>query len=395
MDFLIGENITISQKYNFMELSLYFNPENHLICPQELVTARLLGYNPTKIRIEKTWYDVIPLHELYYKRNEDGYFRFIYIQINMNTCEYYIGKVNRKRWSELKRYQGSGMKFKNKYTKHSEEFVRYYIAACKSAAETEQLEASIVNENLLKDPLCLNLIRGGGGVSTHSNRNLKEYMKNHPEQYQAMIQTAKKLYSSGNTYALIERNQKIKKTMSTPEYAEMSRIRIKKWQSEHPDKYLEAREANRKASQTDTSRDKRRESRKKWIESHPEEHQKQTERRILACQTDSAKEKRKHSLQKWNLSHPEEARANALKRSIASAEKCQKPVNMIDLQTGEIIRSFESQHAAAEWLVSEGIAKNKNCVSSISAVCLKKPCSSGYGYRKKAYGFGWEFKSTP
>ena len=114
--------------------------------------------------------------------------------------------------------------------------------------------------------------------------------------------------------------------------------------------------------------------------------------RIAACQTDAAKEKRKHSLKEWNASHPEEAKANSLKRSMASAQKCQKAVNMLDLQTGEIVRCFESQHAAAEWLVSQGIAKNRNCVSSISAVCLKKPCSTGYGFRKKAYGFGWEFK---
>ena len=47
---------------------------------------------------------------------------------------------------------------------------------------------------------------------------------------------------------------------------------------------------------------------------------------------------------------------------------------------------------AAKWLVEKGFAKNTNCKSSISAVCLKKKCTTGYGYRKKAYGFGWEFK---
>ena len=50
-----------------------------------------------------------------------------------------------------------------------------------------------------------------------------------------------------------------------------------------------------------------------------------------------------------------------------------------------------NEHEAARWLVDQGIAKNTNCVRSISAVCLKKPCTTGYGYRKKAYGFGWEF----
>ena len=397
MEFSIGQNLIIWQQYNPMELSVIFSLQGHWQYSQELMMARLLGYNPTKIQIGDSWYDVIPLHELYYKRNEDGYYRFIYIQINMSTFEYYIGKVNRKRWSELKRYQGSGIRFKNKYAKCPGDFVRYYIAACTTAAETEKLESSIVNDDLLKDPFCLNLVRGGGGTTTHRNRDeqreqQKRYMAEHPEQYQSMIQTAKQLYCSGETYALSERNRNIKETMSAPSYKEMTRTRIKKWKLGHPEEYERARKNNRIAIQTKESKNKRKQSRERWIQSHPEEHTEHMLLRIAACQTDAAKEKRKHSLKEWNASHPEEAKANSLKRSMASAQKCQKAVNMLDLQTGEIVRCFESQHAAAEWLVSQGIAKNRNCVSSISAVCLKKPCSTGYGFRKKAYGFGWEFK---
>jgi hypothetical protein len=64
---------------------------------------------------------------------------------------------------------------------------------------------------------------------------------------------------------------------------------------------------------------------------------------------------------------------------------------MIDLLSGEVLMSFQSQHKAAKWLVENGKAKNTNCVSSISSVCLRKPCSTGYGYRKKAYGYDWRF----
>ncbi|KTD82405.1 hypothetical protein [Legionella waltersii] len=59
----------------------------------------------------------------------------------------------------------------------------------------------------------------------------------------------------------------------------------------------------------------------------------------------------------------------------------------------KVLKTFPSQHAAAKWLVENGKAKNSNCVSSISSVCLRKPCSTGYGYRKKAYGYGWCFAS--
>ena len=108
-------------------------------------------------------------------------------------------------------------------------------------------------------------------------------------------------------------------------------------------------------------------------------------------QTPEAKAKRAKSLKEWNALHPEESRINAQRRAKASAAKCSKPVNMVDLNTGEVLRTFGSQRDAAKWLVEQGLAKNMNCVSSISAVCQKKPCTTGYGYRKKAYGFGWDY----
>jgi hypothetical protein len=43
---------------------------------------------------------------------------------------------------------------------------------------------------------------------------------------------------------------------------------------------------------------------------------------------------------------------------------------MIDLQSGEILKTFSSQRAAAKWLVETGKAKNLNCASTISSVCL-------------------------
>ena len=69
-----------------------------------------------------------------------------------------------------------------------------------------------------------------------------------------------------------------------------------------------------------------------------------------------ARKKRSESLKAWAEENPEEAKANAKKRSAASVAKCSKPVNMCDLETGEIIRTFKSQHEAAQWLVDNGLA---------------------------------------
>lgn len=99
------------------------------------------------------------------------------------------------------------------------------------------------------------------------------------------------------------------------------------------------------------------------------------------------------SLKEWSENNPEKANLNVKKRAEAAAEKLSKVVSMINLQSGEVLKTFPSQHAAARWLVENGIAKNLNCVSSISSVCLRKICTTGYGYRKKAYGYGWRFAS--
>ena len=111
----------------------------------------------------------------------------------------------------------------------------------------------------------------------------------------------------------------------------------------------------------------------------------------LARNSPEARKKRSESLKAWADENPEEAKANAKKRSAASVAKCSKPVNMCDLETGEVIRTFTSQHEAAQWLVDNGLAKNTNCVSSINGVCQRKHCTTGYGYRKKAYGYDWQY----
>jgi hypothetical protein len=107
--------------------------------------------------------------------------------------------------------------------------------------------------------------------------------------------------------------------------------------------------------------------------------------------TPEAITKRKASLKKWRDANPQQAAENAKKRTNASAAKTSKEVCMVDLESGNTLKTFPSQHAAARWLVENGKAKNTNCITSISSVCRKSPCTTGYGYRKKAYGYGWCF----
>lgn len=397
MEFRISDYVTIWEKYNSYEQAF-----NHFLNidtneNKECYAVRFLGYNPTRIRIKDVWYDVIPIQEVARSVSpEDGGYHYIYIQINLTTNEYYIGKVNRKRWSEIKRYQGSGLKFKGKYKGHEKEFVRYFIGKFLNAKETEEAEAVIVDEILLQDPRCLNLVCGGGGTSEHYSREARaahqrKLMEEHPENYQQMLKTAKKLYCSGDSVHLRLRAESIKKTMSDDHYRKMMSERITRWQREHPEEYQRARENNRNAMRKPEVIEKRNQSRQKWIAEHPEEYEAMQEKLAAACNSPEARRKRSESLKEWAINNPEEAKANAQKRLEASVVKCSKPVNMCDLETGKIIRTFKSQHEAAQWLVDNGIAKNKNCVSSINAVCQRKPCSTGYGYRKKAYGYDWRY----
>jgi len=358
-----------------------------------------LGFNRERIAIKNRWFDVLTPSELVRKRNKsDGYYRAVYIQINWENGEYYVGKANRPKWSELRRYQGSGLKFVSKFKKNKDQFVRYYIATFETAEETEQLEASIVDKDLLSDEKCLNLVAGGGGTTKHppiaeTREKKREYMKNHPEQFKPMLEASKKAFQSGDTPALRARNRSIKETMSAEEYREMSRNRITKWKEENPEAYDEARKKNHEKIKTPKCQEKRKASLKKWEKENPEKHKAWQKKLIYSRTSQKANEKRKASIKEWNEKNSQKANANAQKRAKAAVAKTSKEVCMIDLQSGNILKEFPSQHAAARWLVENGKAKNMNCVSSISAVCLRKPCTTGYGYRKKAYGYDWRFAS--
>lgn len=395
MTIAINENIKIWKEFNPLEL---YSWNENLFEPFDSKRALAkLGFNKERIAIKDRWFDVLTLSDLVRKRNkEDGYYRAIYIQINMDNGEYYIGKVNRPKWSELIRYQGSGLKFANKFKSNRRNFVRYYIASCETAEETERLESSLVDSELLADEKCLNLVSGGGGTTRHpsiaeTSEKKREYMKNHPEQFGPMLEASKKAFRSGDTPALRARSKRIKEVMGAEIYRKMTASRLKRWREQNPVEYSKARVKNHEAIKSIECQEKRTASLRKWISENPDKYAAWEEKRLNALQSKESKQKRRASLKKWRDENPERAKANANRRAKAAAASTSKEVCMIDLITGEILRRFQSQHAAARWLVENGKAKNTNCVSSISSVCLRKPCSTGYGHRKKAYGYGWRF----
>lgn len=399
---VISDCVKFWRNYNPFSQCFTVSPQTGLLADSVAQQLSLWGWSAEYICIKRRWFKVLSDSELFRSRGkEDGKYHYIYIQINAETGEYYIGKSNKARWSEVKRYQGSGLRFQHEYTKHRECFVRYYLWVCRTAAETEELESELVDEELLQDEKCLNLVAGGGGVPRSYNddnvrrEKLRAYNRAHPERYAAMLAKAAELYHSGDTAALLVRGQRIKKTMSADKYRTQTRERIRKWRIEHPEEYAESRESNKRSLKKASTKAKRKASRMAWQLEHPDEYAEWQAKLRVARQTPEAKAKRKASLKKWRDEHPDKAQAKMSRMIAAGNEKRKKSVCRIDLVTGEVLETYASQHDAARWLVSVGLAKNLNCVSSVSEVCRHAACTTGYGYRQKAYGFGWRFTEEP
>lgn len=80
---------------------------------------------------------------------------------NLNGC-FYIGMHSTENANDG--YLGSGRRIKAEVKKYGKEnFVREILEYLSSRESLEKREAEIVTEDLLKDPLCLNLKNGGEG----------------------------------------------------------------------------------------------------------------------------------------------------------------------------------------------------------------------------------------
>ena len=397
-EYKLNDNISIYEEIDsslFCFLSSPYIPTNELVLPNQ----PSISFSPQskRIKIGDRWFDIIPKWKLYRMRNADGYYRAIYIQINWETSEYYIGKANRPTWRQLMRYSGSGLRFVNSYKKHKEQFERYYIAFCSSSEETEKLEAEIITPSILADALCLNLVAGGGGTNKHPTKEEKikkrrQWMLNHPDQYAAMIEGSKKAFRSGKTPQLKARSERIKKTMSNEKYRVQFRKRIADWRESYPEEYKESLKKNHDIIRQESVQKRRKESFQKWVKEHPVEYEQWQQKLIESRTSEKANIKRGNSIKKYNLENPEAAKANVRKRLEAAMAVTNRPIYMIDIDTDEVVREFKSQHDAARWLVEQGIAKNTKCVATLGAVCLYYQNPDRRRRRLKAYGYKWVFK---
>ena len=341
-----------------------------------------------KIILQGQTYPVVSNHVLVRSEGIDGRYHAIYIQIDYKTGEYYIGKVNRKRWKDVDRYPGSGVKFKNKYEKHKESFVRFYLLVCDSEKESEIKEAEIVNEELLKDPFCLNLVKGGGGInkkpqSEDRRARQSQYMKEHPERVEAMLNAVRNF----DEEKIKMRSAHIKATMSDEKYKKMTSNRIKRWMERDPEGYKKAREKNKVSLNNPEIKARRVQKIREWRQNNPEKAKAWDEKRRASLSNPETKAKQSAAIKEWIKNNPDKIAESAAKSAISRY----KPVSMIDIKTDKILRNFESCKKAGQWLVENGYTKSVNPSSQIAAVCHKKQIP-GHGTKKSAYGFKWEFQ---
>ena len=92
----------------------------------------------------------------------DKRIQFVYKTTNLLNGTYYIGVHST--WNIDDGYLGSGKRLKRSINKYGKEnFKREILAFFETNKESYEYEAHLVNEELIKDELCLNLKPGGSG----------------------------------------------------------------------------------------------------------------------------------------------------------------------------------------------------------------------------------------
>lgn len=106
--------------------------------------------------------------------NKDKKYHFIYKTTNILTGKYYVGIHST---SNLKDgYLGSGKRLRYNIRKYGEENFKIEILEYFSTRESlVDREKEIVNENLLRDPMCMNLKLGGVGGCTDEVQKIRSF----------------------------------------------------------------------------------------------------------------------------------------------------------------------------------------------------------------------------
>lgn len=97
---------------------------------------------------------------------------FVYKTTNIKTGQFYIGKHKTSNLEDG--YLGSGTRIRRAIAKHGKDnFYREILSFHSDETSAAQEELKIVDQSLLKDPQCYNLMPGGHGGFTFINSNGK------------------------------------------------------------------------------------------------------------------------------------------------------------------------------------------------------------------------------
>jgi hypothetical protein len=133
----------------------------------------------------------------------------LYKTTNLKNNKFYIGVHETNNLNDG--YLGSGKRFKNSIYYHGKEnFKREILEYFDNSTEMYQRELEVVNEELLKNPKCLNLVTGGFGgfkcnlsskhqrmANKYSQKKQKELRETNPEWWESK----KKAIGLGNKLA--------------------------------------------------------------------------------------------------------------------------------------------------------------------------------------------------
>jgi hypothetical protein len=135
--------------------------------------------------------------------NKEKKYHYIYKTTNLKNGKFYIGMHSTNKLDDG--YLGSGYKLRRSINKHGKEnFKVEYLEFFDNRVDLINSEKELVNESLLKDPMCMNLVFGGNGgyISTEGVKkggyysgNLlatkiktdSEYRKKHIDRFICMV----------------------------------------------------------------------------------------------------------------------------------------------------------------------------------------------------------------
>ena len=110
-------------------------------------------------------------------RGDDGLYHYLYKITNLVNNKYYYGIHSTGKLND--NYMGSGKLLHKAYDKYGKDnFKKEIISFVNNRKELVQLEKYIINENLIRDQKCYNMVLGGGNFLSKTIGKITVYDKN-------------------------------------------------------------------------------------------------------------------------------------------------------------------------------------------------------------------------